>query len=45
LLGQTWELKATKGKEIAEIEGFVDDYAVNDNDLFGLDSLFTKFVL
>jgi len=32
-----------KGTEIAEIEGLVDDYALADNELFGLHSLFTKF--
>jgi len=41
LLGQTWELR--KGKDV--IEGIVDDYLINDADVFSENFLYNKFSL
>ena len=35
LLGQTWQRPHTKGTQVQDIEGVVDDYAELDNDLLG----------
>ena len=43
LLGQTWQRRADKGKEVAEVEGYVDDYAERAGDMFGCGTLFNKF--
>jgi len=47
LLGQTWKVLkgAERGEEVNEISGRVDDYAVSENEMFGLGSLYTKFVV
>ena len=42
LLGQTWQNKRYGGK-IKEIEGDVDDYLIEDDNLFGDNFLFNKF--
>jgi hypothetical protein len=35
LLGQTWGTHAPREYEVAAIEGWIDDYAVSDNELLG----------
>ena len=42
LLGQTWQNKRYAGK-IKEIEGDVDDYLIEDDNMFGDSFLFNKF--
>lgn len=44
LLGQTWHrpIKSAQ-KSIKHIEGDVDDYLVNDGDLFGTDFMYNRF--
>ena len=42
LLGQTWQWKRYSGK-VKEIEGEVDDYAIDGDDLFGERFLFSRF--
>jgi len=42
LLGQTWQNKRYGGK-IKEIEGDVDDYLIEDDNMFGDSFLFNKF--
>jgi hypothetical protein len=42
LLGQTWQNKRYGG-QVKEIEGEVDDYLVEDDDMFGDSFLFNKF--
>ena len=42
LLGQTWQNKRYGGK-IKEIEGDVDDYLIEDDNMFGDNFLFNKF--
>lgn len=45
ILGQTWrKLQGSKrGQQVAEIQGFVEDYADTNNDEWGLDTVFNKF--
>ena len=40
LLGQTWRRR--QGGEVADVEGLVDDYAEQDNDVFGLKTHFNR---
>jgi len=42
LLGQTWQNRRYDGK-IKDIEGDVDDYLIEDDDLFGTSFLYNKF--
>ena len=42
LLGQTWQWKRYSGK-VKEIEGEVDDYALDGDDLFGDSFVFSRF--
>ena len=42
LLGQTWQWKRYSGK-VKEIEGEVDDYVIDDDQLFGESFLFSRF--
>jgi len=44
LLGQTWQSKRYSGI-VKEIEGEVDDYTIQSNELLGTDFLFNKFKL
>jgi len=42
LLGQTWQNKRYGGK-IKEIEGDVDDYLIEDDDMFGDAFMYNRF--
>ena len=42
LIGQTWR-RHTRGKDVKEVEGFIDDYAVEGNDLMGCIFVFNHF--
>ena len=35
LLGQTWKAPKSAGRDVAPVEGHIDDYTENDNDLLG----------
>ena len=45
LLGQSWQRRsgADRGKDVAEVEGVVDDYSVADADIFGIATLYSQF--
>ena len=42
LIGQTWK-RDRRGAEVREVEGFVDDYAEANNDLFGCEFVYNRF--
>jgi len=43
LLGQTWQNKRYSGK-VKEIQGDVDDYVIDNNDLFSHDFIHSHFI-
>jgi hypothetical protein len=40
LLGQTWRAPVVRDEDVREVEGRIDDYAEQNNDLFGDKFLF-----
>jgi hypothetical protein len=40
LLGQTWRTGRPNGRDVPEVEGWIDDYAEADNDLLGTHFLY-----
>ena len=45
LLGQTWKKQPySKNNEVREIEGMVDDYAESDQNIWGIKTLYNKFI-
>ena len=42
LLGQTWRLYS-KGEDVRDVEGRIDDYQLANGDMFGCDAMYTKF--
>ena len=46
LLGQSWQrwAGADRGEEVAEVQGRVDDYVDGDDDIFGINNAYSRFV-
>ena len=42
LLGQTWRRPRSAAQEVADVEGWIDDYAEQDNDLLGRRFLYQR---
>jgi hypothetical protein len=45
LVGQTWRRGGVEGKEVKVVEGWIDDYAERDNELWGNGFTFNQFAL